>query len=168
MIPVTRMIPLFIFLFLLLNGGHSQHYMSNPMIGMMFYSLASQIIDTIHNGNASCADSLINKLAFLDGGMAQLTSMTENATCEVFRTFLPVVKTVLAKGKPEYNRIKLSDEELQNKFNFSSSSLQRFRTLHAHIGKLLSKLEEITDSKNVSVAAIENDETLFTQLLNIK
>lgn len=101
-------------------------------------------------------------MTLLNGGMVQLTAMTENTTAEIFHTYLPVVKTVLAKGKPEYARIKFSDQELLNKFNFSSTSLQRFRTLHAHIGQLIAKLEKITDSKDVSVAAIENENVMQT------
>lgn len=151
------MIPTIVFVLLLLVASQSQFYMFNPMIGQMFYSLANQVRDTIHNGNASCADGLLNKLTLIDGGMVQLTAMTENATCETFRTFLPVVKTILAKGKPEYARIKFNDEALRKRFSFNMSSLQRFRTLHAHIGQLISKLEEITDRKNVSVADIENE-----------
>lgn len=159
---LSRMILVPLFLLLLLDIGSSQHYMFNPVIGRMFQSIASQVIDTIHNGNASCADALLSKMTLLNGGMVQLTAMTENTTAEIFHTYLPVVKTVLAKGKPEYARIKFSDQELLNKFNFSSTSLQRFRTLHAHIGQLIAKLEKITDSKDVSVAAIESENVMQT------
>lgn len=152
------MIAVLVLVYLLLDAGHSQHYMFNPAIGLMFQSLASQVIETIHNGNASCADNLLSKMSLLNGGMIQLTAMTENATSQAFHTYqLPVVKTVLAKGKPEYQRIKFTDEELHDKFNFSSSDLQRFRSLHAHIGELIMKLEQIAERKNVNVEALENE-----------
>lgn len=144
------MVPVLVFLYVLLAAGHSQHYMYNPAIGQMFQSLAKQVVETIHNGNASCADDLFSKMTLISGGMIQLTAMTENATSQVFHTYLPVVKTVLAKGKPEYMRIKFSDGELQNKFNFNSSDLQRFHSLHAHIGELITKLEQIVERKNIT------------------
>lgn len=154
---MSTIISVLVFLYLMLDAGNSQFFMYNPLLGQMFQSIAKQVIEIIHNGNASCADELLSKMSLLNGGMVQLTAMTENTTCEAFQSFLPMVKTILAKGKPEYERIKFSDQELHDKFNFSSSDLQQFRTLHTHIGQLITKMETITESRNISVVAIENE-----------
>lgn len=155
--PTT--VSVFVLLYLLLDAGNSQFFMYNPAIGLMFQSIARQVVETIHNGNASCADDLLSKMTLLKGGIFQLAAMTANTTSETFQTFLPTVKIVLAKGKPEFARIKYSDKELQDKFNFSIMEMQQFRTLHSHIGELITKLESITASQNVSVSAIENEAT---------
>lgn len=129
--------------------GHQP--MFHAGIGEMFQSLAIGIFNELQGHNTSVGGDLLSKIMLLNGGMQQLLAMVNNTSYQVFQTFLPIIRIILVKGQPHFNKIKFKDHELQKRFAWTSENIKSFHDLHSDIKNQLKKLEEICKFHNVEI-----------------
>lgn len=115
----------------------------NAGVGYMFKALAVTILDELQGKNVSVHGELITKISFLNGGMKQLMAVAENPSPMVFDTIKPIIKDIMEHGKPKFENITFTDQDLIERFSWNSTQISQFRDLHQDIKNMLKRLEKI-------------------------
>ncbi|KAG8249129.1 hypothetical protein J6590_026052 [Homalodisca vitripennis] len=121
-------------------------------VGHMFRALASNILDELRGKNVSVVGDLLTKISFLSGGMKQLMSLAESKSYQVFETIKPMVREIMEKGKPKFEKIKFNDGDLVERFAWNSTQIAQFRDLHSEIKGMLKRLEKICILHNYKIS----------------
>lgn len=123
----------------------------NAGVGYMFRHLAVNILNELRGKNVSVHGELLTKISFLKGGMKQLLAVAENDSPAVFDTIKPIVKDIMEKGKPEFEKIKFADEDLVERFAWNSTQVAQFHDLHNEVAGMLKRLNEICLKNNYCI-----------------